>query len=387
MSKTNERSNNFWLPLIITIVCGLAAGILGESLSRNYILGESSPLSGAGEVNLSTLNANDSGLVIRDAKKVVVNQDVKITEAISSVRPILVSVFKEIPELAKTDSRNPGYYKLDEPLFVGLVITSDGWVIAATDEAEKDLKAKSYVAISGDKQLYKIDKFSKLTNSSDNLLIFHLTGAANLPVKKIVARSELSLGQTLLVIDGFNSVWPTTLTSLIKTPAVLSSDYLNAHLSLAGSDNNDFKNSFVFNLSGDLVAIVSADNKVVPAFSYNSAWQSLFQKEAIGLPYLGVNYLDLSAIKTTAVSLTKGAWLYSAGGQLAVVKGSPAETAGLQSGDIITWVNNQELDASHDLADVLSGYKAGDSVILTYSRAGTEREVSVKLGAYQAPVK
>jgi len=278
----------------------------------------------------------------------------------------------------------PDYYKLDEPLFIGLVITSDGWAIAAApSEMKADFKTKSYVAISGDKQLYKIDKFSNLKNSSGDLLIFHLAGATNLPVKKIVSRSELSLGQTLLAVNGLNSVWPTALTSLIKTPTVLSSDSLNAQLGLAGSENNDLKNSFVFNLSGDLVAIVAADQKVVPAFSYNTYWQSIFKKETAPSPYLGVNYLDLSIIKTAGVSLNKGAWLYPADNQLAVIKDSPAEAAGLQTGDIITWVNNQEIDANHDLADMIAGFKPEDKVILTYWRGGEEKEIEIKLGAYK----
>lgn len=381
MSKVNPFNGNFWLILILSVICGLSAGVIGESLTGSYLSQNSSFI---GELNLASLNANNSGLVIRDAKKVVVNQDVKITEAISSIRPVIVSVFKEVPAASALDSRMADYYKLDEPLLMGLVITSDGWAIAATtSDIKADFKTKSYVAISGDKQLYKIDKFSDLKNSSGDLLIFHLSGATNLPVKKIVPRSELVLGQSLLVVNGWNSVWPTTLTSLVKTPSILSSDSLNANLEVAGSENNNLSNSFVFNLSGDFIAIISTNQKIVPAFSYNSSWQSLFKKESVLRPSLGVSYLDLSVVKTSAVNLTKGAWLYPAGDQLnqaAVIKGSPAQIAGLQAGDVITWINNQELVANNDLADIIANYQPGDKIIATYSRGGVEKEVEITLG-------
>jgi len=381
MSKT-ERNNNFWLLIIVAIVCGLAAGILGQSFSRSYSLNDYTSF--AGELNLSDINANNPGFVIRDAKKVVVNQDVKTTETLNSIRPVVVSVFKEIPESSPLDSRYPGYYKMDEPIFIGLIITSDGWVVAAaSSDLKLDLKAKSYVAITGDRQLYKIDKFSNLNNSAGDLLVFHLAGANNLPVKKIVPRSELVLGQSLLVVNGFNSAWPTYLTSFIKSPTVLSSDILNAHLGLSGIENNDLEYSFVFDLSGNLVAVVSDNKQIIPAFAYNSAWQSLFKKEAPQQPYLGVNYLDLNVVKTEALNITKGAWLYPSEDAPAVIPGSPAASAGLLAGDVITWVNNYEIDSSNDLADIIAGYQPGDKIILTYLRDGVEKEVEVQLAAYK----
>lgn len=381
MSNSSKPSKRFWATVIVATLCGLAAGVLGEIITRVYILKDFSLPYFSSEVNLSDLNGNRSGLVIRDAKKVVVNQDVKIAETIANVRPVLVSVFKEINPTTPRDSQEADYYNLDKPLFIGLIITSDGWVAASVpDDLKVDFKIKNYVAIGSDRQLYKIDQLSDTKNSFGDLLVFHLAGAANLPVKKIVPRSELALGQTLLVVSGLDSVWPTTLSSLVKTPAISSSDSLNARLDLVGVANNNLKNSFVFNLAGDLIAIITNDQEIIPAFSYNSSWQVFLKKDQANRPFLGIHYLDLSAIKTEAVNLNKGAWLYPAAAEPAVLKNSPAQLAGLKAGDIITWVNNQEINADNDLADVLSAYNAGDKITLTYLRDGVEKVVEIKLG-------
>lgn len=377
MSKQTHFDKRFWIIVSLALVLGLIAGICGAIVARNFFPADYSSTFSS-DLNLSNLNANNSGLVIRDAKKVVVNQDVKITETISNIRPVLVSVFKEIP---LTSSAN-NYYKLDEPLFLGLIITSDGWVVAQVpNDLKADFKFKNYVVIANDRQQYKIDKVASLKNLPGDPLIFHLAGASNLPVKKIVPRAELGLGETLLVINGFNNVWPTTLTSLTKTPAVLSSDSANARLNLSGFDNVNYKDSFVFDLAGDLTALITSDQKIIPAFSYNSSWSSLSKKNQIAKPFLGVSYLDLSVVKAPSVNLDKGAWIFPAGTQPAIAKDSPAQLAGLKAGDVITWVNNQEINADNDLADVLADYKAGDKVTLTYVRAGAENAVDVTLGA------
>lgn len=375
-AKSIKPSARFWLVVTVALVCGLSAGVFGEILTKLYVFGDYGASPFSGEVNLSNLTTANNGLIIRDAKKVVVNQDVKITETVAGIRPVLASVFKEIP----LTSSAAEYYDLEKPLFVGLVVTSDGWVAAmAPDDLKKDFKFKNYVVITGNRQIYKIDQLSGLKNLPGDPLIFHLSGANNLAVKKNVGRAELSLGESLLAINDLTSVRPVTLTALSRTSAVISSDTASARLKLSSEGDDALRDSFVFDLSGNLVALIDSDASVIPAFSFNSAWSSLSQKNQTLRPYLGVYYLDLSKIKTNIVFLDKGAWLYPAT-STAVIKGSPAELAGLKVRDVITWINNIEIDGNNDLGDLLANYKAGDKVTLTYVRAGAEKEVEVKLG-------
>lgn len=378
MSKSFQPDKNFWIFVSLAIISGLVAGSLGQILTKLYIFNDFSS-SFSTELNLSNLNASNPGLVIRDAKKVVVNQDVKIAETISNVRPVLVGLFKE--SSAASSALRPEYYKLDDPLFLGLIITSDGWVVALpSSDLKADFKFKNYVVIANDRQVYKIDKVADSRDLPGSPLVFHLAGASNLPVKKIVPRSALSLGESLLAVDSLTSVWPTSLVSLDKAAAVLNSDTLNARLELSNGSNSSLKNSFVFDMAGDLAAIVTDKQEIVPAFSYSPSWSSLSNKNKVALPSLGLNYLDLSVVKSAAIKLDKGAWLYPSATQAAVIKGGVADKAGLKTGDVITWVNNQELDANNDLADIISSFQAGNKIILTYSRDGAEKEVEVTLG-------
>lgn len=366
--------DNFLLLIVFFTICGLIAGILGTLLTRLYFLEDSSSYFSQ-ELNLNQLNNTRSSLIIRDPKKVVVNQDVKVEETLGSIERSLVSVFKEIPEEAD------GYYPLEDPLFVGLIITDDGWVIASLPKNIRDnFNAKLYTVITSDRKTYQVDKINILKDYAGDVVFFHLEGATNLPVRKIVPRSELSLGQSLLVVDSKKNTWPTNLSSLKRSADVLSSDSLNAFLELANNLEKDQENSFVFNLAGDLVAVIGSDKEIVPAFTYINYWQDFAKPEASSRPFLGVNYLNLSAVKISGLDSTKGALIYKKSGQAALVKNSPAALAGLQEGDIITWVNNQEVNQENDLGDLLARYKAGDVVTISYLRDNLEKQIDITLG-------
>lgn len=376
---------NRLLPFIIlSIFFGFIAGVTGEIVTRVYFLNDLTVPYFNNQINLADLNYNRANLVIQGAKNIVVNQDVKVEETISSIKPALVGIFKYLGENESSNANLKDdsvlYYKLDEPLMVGLAVTTDGWIATSLpEEIKTNFDINEYVAITHDRKIYKIEKLADFSDLPGDVIFFRLAGANNLTIKKIAKRQEISLGQSVLVVNDFNNVLLTSLSSFKKPATVLSSDSLNARLALAENLNSYFANSFVFNLAGNLVAVVGSDQEVIPAFAYNYHWQSFVNDGNFAQPFLGVNYLDLSSTRVVDFNLEKGAWLKSSTSTPAVIKGSPADKAGLLAGDIITWVNNREINTSNDLADVISSFKPGDSINLIYLRNGEEKNVNLKL--------
>jgi serine protease Do len=60
-----------------------------------------------------------------------------------------------------------------------------------------------------------------------------------------------------------------------------------------------------------------------------------------------------------------------------VVAGTPAEKAGLQTGDTITHVNGKPVKNGDELVSLISAAKPGNKVGLTYVRDGQQREANV----------
>ena len=391
-----KKKNNFWMLMTVIVLCSLAGGVLGEIVTRVYFLKDFSVPYLSSDLNINDLNSNRSNLVIQDAKKVVVNEDVKITETLSSLNPSLIGIFKEVSVSTSTkvvinnkttaskDATpvNADYYQLDMPYLTGLAITADGWAMLSLPAAlKKDFSPKGLVAITSDRHVYKIDQINSIANIPGDIYLVHLSGAQNLAIKKNVVRTNLSLGQSVLVVKNAGSVWPTSLISIDKGQKAISSDSLALNISLAGNLADSQEHSFIFNLNGDLVGVIDEQKNVVPIFAYDYFLQSTLKNNVLSRPYFGVNYLDLSVVKPLNINLEKGAWLSATPDKAAVLKDSPAALAGLQEGDVITWIDNQEINSSNDLADVISAYKAGSSITVTYQRNNQEQETKVTLGA------
>ena len=63
-----------------------------------------------------------------------------------------------------------------------------------------------------------------------------------------------------------------------------------------------------------------------------------------------------------------------------VMKGSGAEQAGIQAGDVITACDGEQIYSANDLIIQVRSHKIGDTVTLTVERDGEEQEFEVTLG-------
>lgn len=63
-----------------------------------------------------------------------------------------------------------------------------------------------------------------------------------------------------------------------------------------------------------------------------------------------------------------------------VEKGSPADSAGIQNGDIITRINQDDIHSAQDLSSEIGKFSPGTVVTVTYTRNGETNKTDVKLG-------
>jgi putative serine protease PepD len=102
----------------------------------------------------------------------------------------------------------------------------------------------------------------------------------------------------------------------------------------------------------------------VPSNTVRDVLPALSRGQRVERPYLGV----------TTAPHPDGAEIQS------VTPRSPADTAGLQPGDVITSVDGRPIRAPDDVATAISAKKPGDRVDVELSNGGQERTVDVPLG-------
>jgi 2-alkenal reductase len=106
----------------------------------------------------------------------------------------------------------------------------------------------------------------------------------------------------------------------------------------------------------------------IPASTAQAVANQLIDHGAVARPYLGIRYQSLDPQIARMYSLPAQWGVYVT----QVVKGSPAEKAGIREDDIIVQVGDFAIDDSRPYNNALFNYKSGDTVTLTIFR-GTER--------------
>lgn len=169
-----------------------------------------------------------------------------------------------------------------------------------------------------------------------------------------------------------------------------SGDYVMKVLQTDAAINSGNSGGPLCNANGEVVGITSlklVDESVegmgfaIPIEVALDYANKLVNGEKITQPYMGISMYNVTDAyydpryysKLVKNDITSGVIVVE------VAKGSPAEKAGLQSGDIIIKVNDDEVLSVGYFRYYLYNYSAGDKITVTYIRDGNEKTATVTL--------
>jgi serine protease Do len=125
----------------------------------------------------------------------------------------------------------------------------------------------------------------------------------------------------------------------------------------------------------------------IPINDINGLINSVKASGKLERPYIGVVYVPITndIAQQYNLRVTRGAYVAPADvtGTDPIVAGSPADKAGLKSGDIITKIDDTAIDQNNSLSALVNKHKVGDGVTLTILRNG--KTITVKLTLSAAP--
>ena len=106
--------------------------------------------------------------------------------------------------------------------------------------------------------------------------------------------------------------------------------------------------------------------------------------DPIQRPYIGIFFTEIDAqlAEDESLPVTSGVLIRGddVSGQPGVIAGGPADKAGLKDGDILTAIDDQPIDATHQLDVALLGHEPGDVIDLTVLRGDRTIQRDVTLG-------
>ena len=111
----------------------------------------------------------------------------------------------------------------------------------------------------------------------------------------------------------------------------------------------------------------------IPINSTLDIIDELIEYNKVLRPYIGITGIDLDESTAKKYSLSVGIYIKS------VQDFSPAEKAGLKSGDVIIKADGKDIKTMNELNEIKNSHEIGENITLVISRNGQEKEITVKL--------
>ena len=275
----------------------------------------------------------------------------------------------------------------------GVVITENGYVVTNAHviydtEYGAGLANSISVLLSDDKSYdaevvgYDTDcDLAVLKIDADNLAAAEFGNSDDLKLGESVIAIGNPLGFELMdtVTGGMVSGLNRSITindkamTLIQTDAAINSGnsggpLINKYGQVIGINSSKMSSSY----SGE--ASIEGIGFAIPSNEVSAIVDDLMKYGYVtGKPQLGISCQDVTETISNMYNLPVGIYVTN------VAEDGAAEKAGLQSGDVITAVDGEEVKTSAELTAKKNLHKAGESVEITYIRNGKEHTVKVTL--------
>ena len=268
----------------------------------------------------------------------------------------------------------------------GVIISSDGYILTCAHVVDG---ASTITVTIGDKD-YTATLVAEDTTSDIAVIKIDADGLTPATVGNSdslkVGQSVMAVGNPLGELGG--TVTGGMISALNRSVTIQGSSSVNTMslIQMDASVSPGNSGGGLFNMNGELVGIVNAKSSssdaeglgfAIPINDAIKVAQELLENGYVtGRPYLGITYLAVTDAQTAAQLGVNAYGVYV----VEVVKGGPAEKAGLQAGDRIVSVDGTEIASKDDLGTLMQKHAAGDTLSITIARDGQMQTVNVTLG-------
>ena len=361
--------------LVLAAVMGFAGGYVGSQMNGSKVVIQqvapsSSSSSSGSDSSITSASASGSSLT---------------TEQVADlVSPSVVVITTE--QVVYSQWSWYGQSQVESGAGSGVIISSDGYILTCDHVVSG---ASNITVTIGDKD-YTATVVGE--DSTSDIAVIKIDADGLTPAivgdsdKLAVGDNVLAVGNPLGELGG--TVTSGIVSALNRSVSIQSSSSVNTMslIQMDASVSPGNSGGGLFNMNGELVGIVNAKSSdsdaeglgfAIPVNDAVKVAQELLENGYVtGRPYLGISYYAVTDAQTAAQLGVNAYGVYI----VEVVKGGPADKAGLQAGDRIVSVDGSEVATQSDLGTLMQDHKAGDTIEITVARGGQMQTVNVTLG-------
>jgi len=283
-------------------------------------------------------------------------------------------------------SNNSQNYKL-QPIKAsgsGVILSDDGYIVTNNHVVQD---ADSIEVTLNDNRIYDAKVIG--TDVGTDLALIKID-ETELPYLSYGNSDSVKVGEWVLAVGN-----PFNLTSTV-TAGIISAKARNLNILGKNSSIESFlqtdaavnpgnSGGALVNTSGQLIGINAAIASntgsylgysfAIPVNIVKKVVDDLLQYGEVQRAYLGVSFEEVNSKLAKEKSLSKVKGLYVT----SVLEEGAAGDAGIKVGDVVTKIGNTYVNSSSELQESVITRSPGDKVVVTYTRAGKEGEVTVTL--------
>jgi len=267
----------------------------------------------------------------------------------------------------------------------GMIVSPDGYVVTNNHVVES---ADTITVTLSDGRTF--EPTSVVTDEQTDLAVLRID-ASDLPYLHFLSNSLVQLNElddvvavgNVLALPGGPTWTEGVVSNLGRTIDLEDGSVLYDLIQTDAAINAGNSGGPLLNRAGQIVginvAMASNSENIGFAISTNTAIPviaSLIEKGHVVRPWLGITMLTVNSIVKSQyrLSVDEGVLVYQ------VSRNSPADEAGLKSGDVITAIDGQDVATSEALRSAIQAHEPGDQVEIEYFRDSEQKTTSVTLG-------
>jgi serine protease Do len=381
------RYSRKWTGTVLALVLGLAGGAAGYAVARakesstgsrvHASLKLADPNEGPSKIGFAPIVKEVLPNVVNISSSKVVRTPNQMPEGMES-NPLFQQFFEHgfaRPEIPKN--------RREQSLGSGVIVSPEGYVLTNNHVVDGATDVK--VTLS-DKRELKAQIIG--TDPKTDVAVLKLEGS-NFPAITLGDSSKVQVGDYALAIGNPFGVGQTVTMGIVsaKGRGNLGIEDYEDFIQTDAPINPGNSGGALVNDRGELVGINTAilshgsgGNEgigfAIPANLARNVMSQILDHGKVTRGYLGVVIQPISPAMAKQLGLSKlqGALVGD------VSSKGPAQSAGVQRGDVILSIDGKTVNDSNELRNTVSMMKPGDTVRLEVSRNGSVKDINVKLG-------